>query len=989
MEEGREQSEGLERRPGKRGGGWKGRARRRLRRPFRALPHNRSAYAGPRRPVGRFVALAGEELAFGRAFLFVPLLMAFGAAWWFSRSASPALWGLLLYWAIAVLSWLMLRHARPGGRLAAGLAAAFLTGAVFAQFEVLRLSTVMLDSPVTTRVTGLVEAREPTDSGWRYVVRVLATEEPAIRRPPERVTLVARGKSPPVEIGGAMTGVARLSPPSGPALPGLVDFGFLSYFDGIGAVGFLYGAPQALPTPALLPQQGVAQSAGDAAGRWIEGLRDSIASRIRAVLPGDTGAFANAIITGQRRAMSDGTLNALRNAGLAHVIAISGLHMALAAGIFFSALRLILSFSPRAAEAVATKKLAALTAIFAAAFYLAISGMQVSARRAFIMLAIMLAAAVADRPAISLRNVALAALAILAVSPSEAIGPGMQMSFAATLALIAGYSFWQRRHAGEGGFKPHALARIILLAASGIVMTALIGGLSTAPIAMAHFQRVAGYGLLGNLLAMPIVTFLVMPAGLLAMLAMPLGLHAPFLLAMGLGLDWVIAIAKWVDGLGGAFETGAMPPGFLLLFLAGFMPLVLLRTRLRLTGLAPMTLALSLLIIPREDGAPVLLVSEDGALLALLAGNAAALSKNRPPAFIYEQWQSAYAIKAAEPPVEGERIAVLLDGVDRFERLDGEQMRAANAAFEADSASAAARPGRFICEKDAWCVAALSGAPAQAQPLRVAQVFRPALTGAACDRADIVISVYRPGFEACRSGSFLVTPAMRRQTGALRFMIKPPDDGAAPDKAKPSSPAETLDMDAHARVGLFGDFDYVIGDDAPGTVWEDSHSRLTGNAGAALTDSPRAGPKPDLAQRAEADEAARPTSALGSQMESSGIRENASQQMDRAVPRARERQYRASSNGEAATVPAPVASDLEISAQNRPAGARGEALAPAPCNEIHVAITPAIASVTRPWSRHRLYDWRSGTYAGPITLPERLAFFSGSGGSGRQACPEP
>nr|WP_272211032.1 ComEC/Rec2 family competence protein [Marinicella sp. W31]MDC2876930.1 ComEC/Rec2 family competence protein [Marinicella sp. W31] len=205
-----------------------------------------------------------------------------------------------------------------------------------------------------------------------------------------------------------------------------------------------------------------------------------------------------------------------------------------------------------------------MAAIAAAGFYLLISGMQVSAQRAFIMLAIMLAATVADRPAISMRNVALAGFAILAVSPSEAVGPGMQMSFAATLALIAGYSAWQRRAFARPDKMPkHNLFRLVALGIFGILMTALIGGLSTAPIAMAHFQRIASYGLLGNLLAMPIVTFLVMPAGLLAMLAMPLNLHAPFLLVMGWGLDRVMSIAAWVDHLDGALDSGAMPPGFL------------------------------------------------------------------------------------------------------------------------------------------------------------------------------------------------------------------------------------------------------------------------------------------------------------------------------------------------------------------------------------------------------------------------------------------
>ncbi|WP_180901641.1 ComEC/Rec2 family competence protein [Martelella soudanensis] len=413
-------------------------------------------------------ALWREEQAFGRVFLMVPVALAAGICWWFSLSQSPALPGLALYCGLSVVAAVLLRNGKGFPRLASAGLALFLCGAMLAATETGRRATVMLDSPVTTHIAGIVESREPTETGWRYVVKVTATDDPVIHRPPERVTLVARGNLPPVPIGHNIQGLGRLLPPSAPVMPGLVDFGFLSYFDGVGAVGFFYGPPKDIGRP---PAPGPVAEAALA----IERIRDGIAGRIRTVLEGDTGAFANAIITGERRALSDDMLDALRNAGLAHIIAISGLHMALAAGIFFSSLRLLLAMSPRAAEAVSTKKIAAAAAIAAALFYLLISGMQVSAERAFIMLAVMLAAAIFDRPAISLRNVALAALVILIVTPAEVVGPGMQMSFAATLALIAGYGAWQRRPAGGLASRRGAL-RWLWIAFSGIVLTALIGG---------------------------------------------------------------------------------------------------------------------------------------------------------------------------------------------------------------------------------------------------------------------------------------------------------------------------------------------------------------------------------------------------------------------------------------------------------------------------------------------------------------------------------
>ncbi|MCD1632156.1 ComEC/Rec2 family competence protein [Martelella mediterranea] len=844
----------------------------RLRAPFRRRQPQGEREAGfDGRDAGRagrfdIAALWREEQAFGRPFLMVPVALAAGIGWWFSLDESPSALGLGIYCGMAVLAAVVLRNRRGLLPVASACIALFLCGALLAALETARRATVMLDSPVTTHITGVVESREPTETGWRYVVRVTATDDPVIHRPPERVTLVARGNLPPVGIGHAIQGLGRLLPPSAPVMPGLVDFGFLSYFDGIGAVGFFYGPPS---DAGLAAASGVSARAGFA----IERIRDGIAGHIRGVLEGDTAAFANAIITGERRALSDDMLDALRNAGLAHIIAISGLHMALAAGIFFSSLRLLLALSPRAAEAVSTKKIAAAAAIAAALFYLLISGMQVSAERAFIMLAVMLAAAIFDRPAISLRNVALAALVILIVTPAEVVGPGMQMSFAATLALIAGYGAWQRRPA-EGFRESRGPLRWLWIAASGIVLTALIGGLSTTPFAIHHFSRIAGYGLLGNLLAMPVVTFVVMPAGLLSLIAMPLNLHAPFLIVMGWGLDWVMQAATWVNGLGGAFTTGRAPEGFLLLFLAGFLPLVLLRTRLRFFGVIPIALSFALISWPREPPPPQILVAGDGDLVGIVTGDVAALTTKRPPSFVFEQWETALTLAETLPPVE--EGALVLDEEDRFARLEATDMASAARALSETITEAGRMPGIFRCKKDAWCYATSMG-------LRIMTVDRPAFAGLACDNADIVVSRYRPGFQTCRSGAYLVTPKMRRQHGAFQFTL-PTADGR-----------NMNDGDIRRSVAK------------PGRSGETAQH--AGNA------NPLSG----------------------------GIAD----------------------------------AKVQLSPPARP-----------PCGPMTISVSTSVRALTRPWNRHRLYDWRSGEYMPVISVPQTLTF-SGNGESGRPVCPEP
>ena len=506
---------------------------------FRAKAEQRERTQDQAPPVARFYWVVGrirsfiwrlieEEAAHGRAILFAPIYMGLGAILWFKADIDPP--PQTVFAALLILAG-SFRLKREAGRvfrhiLFAGMLVCL--GMALAQWESWRASTVMLDSAVTTTVTGRIERRESYDNGrWRYVVKVETTEKPSIRRQPERVTIFVRKQAEPFNLGDRIQGRARLTPPAGPALPGLNDFAFSSYFNGIGANGFAYGAP-ALLSPA---SDVAADSLLDKADVWLAGLRNSIGDRIRRTLPGDTGAFAAALVTDERRAISDDTTEALRMAGLTHIIAISGLNMALSAGIFYIGLRYLFSLFPGVAQAWPTKKVAAFGALVTVTAYYLISGFGVSAERAFIMMAIMLVAVLCDRPSISLRNVALSAIVILVLSPSQVLGPSFQMSYAATLALVSGYTLWKRRQHRENILSRFMLLRPLLFVSrffSGIVSTSFIGGASTAIFSIEHFHRLATYGLAANLAAMPIVSFVVMPFGMMAMLLMPFGLDGPF-----------------------------------------------------------------------------------------------------------------------------------------------------------------------------------------------------------------------------------------------------------------------------------------------------------------------------------------------------------------------------------------------------------------------------------------------------------------------------
>jgi len=358
-----------------------------------------------------------------------------------------------------------------------------------------------------------------------------------------------------------------------------------------------------------------------AGGLWLryaavlDGIREAINQRIHALLPGDRGSIATALITGKRNAISDPVSDAFYVSSLAHVLAISGYHMAVVAGIAFFFIRAILALIPSLASRRPIKKWAALGALATGAFYLVLSGASVSTQRAYIMIAIVLIGVVIDRPALTFRTIAIAAFVVLLLAPQAVVHPSFQMSFAAALALIAAYQFGLPWRANAD---TPAAARMALWGGReifGLVMASLVAGLATTPYSAFHFHRLAPYGVLANLLAMPVISVWVMPMGILGVLTMPFGFDVVFWKLMGDGVDWMIVVVLWVAHLPGAVgHIHAFGTGPLLLATAGLLLLCLLRSPLRWIG-AALALAATLwvVVLPRPD----VLVASDGQAAAI------------------------------------------------------------------------------------------------------------------------------------------------------------------------------------------------------------------------------------------------------------------------------------------------------------------------------------------------------------------------------------
>src|SRR4051812_6607208 len=357
------------------------------------------------------------DAAAGRLMPWLPIAFGVGIIFYFAADREPNPWIAPSITAVLALAAIVAR-ARP---LLFPLLLAFATAA--AGFAVVSLKSARIAHPILQRnawniqITGFVEMREERERTDRITVRVYSIEG-KLDEVPERVRLSVRKTTAP-PVGAFIEVKTRLNPPLRPLRPGGYDFSRDLYFQRIGATGFVLG-PIRIVDPPTQP------------GFWlryatvIENIRDTIDARIRAVLPGDAGSIASALLTGKRDAISAPVNEAMYISSLAHVLSISGYHMAVVAGVVFFIVRALLALSATLAMRCPIKKWAAFVAFIAAFLYLLLSGAEVATQRSFIMTGIVLIGVMVDRAALTLRNLALAALAVMLLAPEAVVHPSFQ-----------------------------------------------------------------------------------------------------------------------------------------------------------------------------------------------------------------------------------------------------------------------------------------------------------------------------------------------------------------------------------------------------------------------------------------------------------------------------------------------------------------------------------------------------------------------------------
>jgi competence protein ComEC len=580
----------------------------------------------------RFQGWLETEVERRRPFNLLPVGIGIGILLYFAADHEPALWAPLLATLVAAIITVRLR------RSPALFAVALALATIFAGFSAAVIRTGVVATPVLDRVRvgelqGFVESVETRHNGARLVVLVTKIAGLAPTETPKRVRVTTPGIT--IAPGEHFAATARLLPPPDPARPGGYDFARDSFYRGYGAVGSLMGtirlAPSAEPAPI-----------GLRFNAWLDRARQGLTARIvQAGGGGQAGAVAAALVTGKRGLITETSNESLRAAGIYHIVSISGLHMVLAAGTMFWSIRALLALFAGVALFWPVKKIAAVGAMIGATAYCIFSGSEVAAERSLIMTLVMLGAILCDRPALSMRNLALSAMIVLLKEPEQLLGPSFQMSFGAVALLIAGAEI---HRSIVQPMQPKAslamrMIQSLWLGIVGLAVTTMLATIATTPFSLYHFHTLNPFGLVGNALAVPLVSLVVMPGAVIGTVLYPFGLDAPAWQVMALAMQLVLDGSSWIAGFKGAFTAvPSFGPLAIGLISAALLWTAIWTTPLRWLGVLPAAAGFALAATPSK---PDVYIARDGNGALVRTSQNELVIMGKPGRFVITQWLRA------------------------------------------------------------------------------------------------------------------------------------------------------------------------------------------------------------------------------------------------------------------------------------------------------------------------------------------------------------
>lgn len=586
-------------------------------------------------------ALAREEgeAQAARWVLWSPVALGGGAAVYFALRVEPSSWLTLAILAAAVgAAYLSAWRSTSRALSLAMMLLAIAAGG----FAVAKARTLAVAGPIVpvSKPYGIeafvVDIASPGATGARLILAPVSISGLPPDKTPGRIRVTVPAENLPAP-GSAVRLYAIIGPPPPPASPGAYDFGRDAFFDGIGAVGFTRDAPEDI-------------TLGDAPWRLrllmgVNAVRWDLAGRIAAASPAEARGLATAMTTGHEAWLDPDDETALRNSGLAHIISISGVHMAIVGGAVFFAARALIALWPWLALRINGKKVAALVGLTAVGGYLIISGAPAPAVRAAITASTAFVAILFDRRAITLHALAVSALVILLMQPEAVMAPGFQMSFAATAALVALFEAWPRPVREINTPWP---IRLIQGGGAWIALSlgaSFVAGVATGPFALQHFNRVATYGLAANLITEPVSSFVIMPFLALGGVLESFGAGAVALWVAGQGIAFLNAVARYFASLPGAtFLAASAPTAALPVAFVGILFMCLWKGKLRWLGL-PLALAINLW--PRPP-APDVWIAYDGSAAAVRQGRLALALRPGAQAFATDLWSRHRGLTLAD-----------------------------------------------------------------------------------------------------------------------------------------------------------------------------------------------------------------------------------------------------------------------------------------------------------------------------------------------------
>ncbi|MFK8040593.1 MAG: ComEC/Rec2 family competence protein [Rickettsiaceae bacterium] len=489
------------------------------------------------------------------------------------------------------------------GRFILMLFLSFLFGVLISQYKAYYLqSNIALDKIMIARLSGKIESINYTDAKSQIILCNVSIDNPNLQLPKVKIT-IAQSKVQDLSIGNYISLKAKLYPLQSyrRPLPYSQSYALYYYFESIKATGYAISSPIVL-TNNQNNQSYLQKIIQNPAQTLIHKIRTITHNRIINALDSYFAGIMNAILLGESRSVDKDLMNKIRSAGISHILCVSGLHLSLVAAICFTSIRMTLNLSSYIAYKFNIKIIAGIFSIFGSYVYLLLTGMQIAATRAFIMTSIFIIAIILDRNAHHLRSIMIAATIILCVNPEYIFHPSFQLSFVAVLSLISGYEFY-KKHPWVTSNTSCFTSLICKYFASNIY-SSFLASIVTAPVIISHFYTFPTYCIIMNLIAVPIVSFILMPLGIVSILSIPFSLEVAPLKLAGIFIDVIIYATNYINNLPySTWYFGYIIPTHLLLFVFGFFWLCFWQSNWRFLGIMIMLISCILMIFTKKADA--------------------------------------------------------------------------------------------------------------------------------------------------------------------------------------------------------------------------------------------------------------------------------------------------------------------------------------------------------------------------------------------------